>query len=253
MKIISVLGTASNAGKTTVASYIIRNLLNCSFSFIGEGVQSVKAGTKDLMENNGEKPSYYGDGEREYKLLNYQRGLGALKITVRHEGACPKHSKCDTCNSDNEPYKILTCNDIIREEGKDTDHLSTSGAYKVVWLLTDSSAEKVGINAALTYFDKEDTVVVEGNSLLRVRDVDIAILVASPTVKKVKKSAKILLNKIDIIAINVHRDHSQEQISECKKHLRALGYKAPYFIINPYKEDVYSNRAFIEKIKDSLS
>ena len=69
MKIISVLGTASNTGKTTVALYIIRNLM-------------------DFTYNQGGRL----DNERAKRL-------GALKITVRHEGACPRHSTCDSCDS----------------------------------------------------------------------------------------------------------------------------------------------------------
>jgi molybdopterin-guanine dinucleotide biosynthesis protein len=221
MKIVSVLGTASNTGKTTVASYIIRSLLDCTPSVSGESVRA--------------------------------RRLGALKITVRHEGVCPRHLQCDTCDKQDTPFKVITGDEIIKEEGKDTACLLNSGADKVVWLQTDSIVEGEGIKAALGCFDKDNTLIVEGNSLLRVRDADVSILVATPSVKKMKRSAKLLLNRIDIVAINMHGDDGLEQMRECKKEMGDFGSRTvPFYMINPCKDNVYSNKAFIQKIWDSL-
>ncbi|GJQ59201.1 MAG: hypothetical protein D8M57_06835 [Candidatus Scalindua sp. AMX11] len=221
MKIVSVVGTASNTGKTTVASYIIRSLLDCMRNVRGESEKI--------------------------------RGVGALKITVRHEGACPRHLQCDTCDTQDTPFQIITRDDIIKEEGKDTACLLNSGAGKVVWLQTDSNVEGESIKAALDCFDKDSTLIVEGNSLLRVRDVDVSILVATPSVKKMKKSAKILLNRIDVVAINMRGDEGLEQMRECKREIGDFGSRTvPYYAINPCLDNVYSNKAFIEKIRDSL-
>jgi hypothetical protein len=126
------------------------------------------------------------------------------------------------------------------------------GADKVVWLQTDSDAEKTGIEAALACFNKDDTIIVEGNSFLRVQDADVAILVASPSVKKVKRSTKLILDKIDLIAINVRTNHTSEQIEECREQLRVIGCKSPYFVINPFVEDSYSNQTFIDRIQEYL-
>ncbi len=221
MKIVSVLGTASNTGKTTVASYIIRNLMDYTCNVNGGNLKS--------------------------------RGLDALKITVRHEGTCPRHSECDTCDTHDAPFKIITSDEIIREEGKDTACLLNSGAGKVVWLQTDSDVEAESIEAALECFDKEHILIVEGNSLLRVRDADISILVATPAVKKMKRSAKLLLNRVDIVAINMHGGDTLEQLRECKKELgNSVSRIVPFYMINPCNDTVYSNKAFIEKIWDSL-
>ncbi|MDR4505388.1 MAG: hypothetical protein MRK01_11445 [Candidatus Scalindua sp.] len=221
MKIVSVLGTASNTGKTTVASYIIRSLSECIRNVSGENIKA--------------------------------SGLGALKITVRHEGVCPRHTQCDTCDTHETPFQIITSDEIIREEGKDTACLLNSGAGNVVWLQTDSDVERESIEAALGCFDKDKILIVEGNSLLRVMDADISILVATPSVKKMKRSAKLLLNRIDIVAINMHNDDSVEQLRECKKELGDFGSRiVPFYMINPCKDNVYSNKAFIEKIWYSL-
>jgi molybdopterin-guanine dinucleotide biosynthesis protein len=287
MKIISVTGTASSAGKTAVVSYILRNLSNLRSCPVGEMAQNVNARTRHsypgdivggVMKRTSPKKSFWRGGEAScyrnagsgFGLSNHKRGWCALKITVRHEGSCPRHTGCDTClpvpwqtgDSDYAPFRILTDDAIIKEKGKDTDQFSNAGADMVVWLQTDSASEKAGTEAALACFNKDDTIIVEGNSFLRVQDADIAILVASPSVKKVKRSTKLILDKIDLIAINVRKNHSSEQIEECIKQLRviarhsesAIGMscKAPYFVINPFVEDGYSNQTFIDRIQERL-
>ena len=93
----------------------------------------------------------------------------ALKITIRHEGSCPRHTDCHTCDDGYEPFTIVTSDSILREKGKDTDQLSRAGAGKVVWLQSDANVEEAGIAAALDCFDKEHNLVIEGNSFLRVQ------------------------------------------------------------------------------------
>ncbi len=245
MKIITVTGTASRVGKTTVASYILSSLSNRTFSL------------KEKTEKYGRVLQPAGSASREtignsHELFHYKRLWSALKITIRHEGSCPRHTGCDTCDDGYEPFKILTSDDIIREKGKDTDRLSTAGASKVVWLQSDSDVEKAGIEAALACFDKEHNLVIEGNSFLRVHDADVAVLVVSPSVAKIKRSAKILLNKIDFVVINVHKRHTIKEIEKCKEKMLALGYDVPFYVINPYSEGEYSNQAFIDRIQDIL-
>lgn len=245
MKIIAVAGTASRVGKTTVASYILSSLSSCTFSPTEktgkyERVFQYAGGTSDeTIENSPE-------------LFHDKSPWSALKITIRHEGSCPRHTECDTCDDGYEPFKILTSDEIIREKGKDTDRLSTAGASEVVWLQSDSDVEEVGIEAALACFDQEHNLVIEGNSFLRVHDADVAVLVVSPSVKKIKRSAKILLNKIDFIVINVHKRHTSKEIEECKGEMLALGYDVPFYVVNPYSEEDYSNQAFIDRIQDML-
>jgi len=80
----------------------------------------------------------------------------------------------------------------------------------------------------------------------------VAILVVSPSVAKVKRSAKILLNKIDFVVINVHKRHTIEEVEKCKEKMLALGYDVPFYVINPYSEEEYSNQAFIDRVQNIL-
>lgn len=249
VKIISVAGTASQSGKTTVSSFILR-ALSVTVPIINN---SPLSGSGRIQQAYQHKSVNSYDGvEGEIGVRLHDENWNALKITVRHDGACPRHTGCDTCDDGYGPFKILTDDEIINEEGKDTDQLSKAGAAKVVWLQTDSDVEKAGLEAALMCFNKEDNVLVEGNCFLRVRDADVAILVVSPSVKKIKRSAKLILNKVDFVAINVHSNHTESDIEECKKQLRSIGCRVPYFVINPYVEEGHSNRTFIEKIQECL-
>ena len=260
MKVISVNGTASNAGKTTVASYLLKSLSDSASKFDRQREQVVSERNGHVLQHTGK--TSYKSAESKFDLLLYDKTWCALKITVRHKGSCPRHTGCDTCDSDYEPFKILTDDAIIKENGKDTDRFSRAGADKVVWLQTDSDVEKAGIEAALACFNKDDTIIVEGNSFLRVQDADVSILVASPSVKKVKRSTKLILDKIDLIAINVRTNHTSEQIEECREQLRVIARhsesavgmscKAPHFVINPFVEDGYSNQTFIDRIQEHL-
>lgn len=250
MKTIVVAGTASRVGKTTVASYILSSLSNRTFPLKEKTEGIVGAKSRRVLQHAGS--TAHETIENPPELFHYKRPWSALKITIRHEGSCPRHTDCDTCDDGYEPFKILTDDDIIREKGKDTDRLATAGASKVVWLQSDSDVEKAGIEAALACFGKEHNLVIEGNSFLRVSDADVAILVVSPSVVKVKRSAKILLNKIDFVVINVHKRHTIKEIEKCKERMLALGYDVPFYIINPFSEEGYSNQAFIEKIQNIL-
>jgi hypothetical protein len=249
MKIITVAGTASRAGKTTVASYILRTLSNRTFSFNEEEIVDTKY--RRIFQHAGNASCETIGNSLD--LCHYNKPWSALKITIRHEGSCPRHTECDTCDDGYEPFKILTSDDIIiREKGKDTDRLSTAGASKVVWLQSDSNVEKIGIEAALACFNKEHNLVIEGNSFLRVHDADVAVLVASPSVAKIKRSARLLLNKIDFVVINAHKRHTPEEIEECKERMIALGCDVPFYVVNPCSEEDYSNQSFIDRIQDML-
>ncbi len=250
MRTIAVAGTACRVGKTTVASYILSSLSNRTLSLKEKTEGIVGAEYGRVLQHAGSTSCKTIENSPE--LFHYKRPWSALKITIRHEGSCPRHTECDTCDDGHEPFKILSSDDIIREKGKDTDRLSTAGASKVVWLQSDSDVEKVGIEAALACFDKEHNLVIEGNSFLRVHDADVAVLVVSPSVAKIKRSAEILLNKIDFVVINVHKRHTIKEIEECKEKMLALGYDVPFYIVNPCSEEDYSNQAFIDKIQDML-
>ena len=248
MKKIVVAGTSSGVGKTTVASFLLSNLSdrtqlhNKNNEEIARHRHVLQHAGNTLCETIEHPPDVYLS----------ENLWSALKITIRHEGSCPRHTDCHTCDDGHEPFTIVTSDSILREKGKDTDQLSRAGAGKVVWLQSDPSVEEAGIAAALDCFDKEHNLVIEGNSFLRVQSADVAILVVSPLIDKIKRSARLLLNKIDFIVINTHKNHTTKEIEGCKEQMLAFGFNVPSYIVNPRLGANYSNQAFIEKIQDML-
>ena len=249
MKKIVVAGTSSGVGKTAVASFLLSSLSGRTQLHNKKHDGIVRR--RRVLQHAGS--TSYGAIEHPPDLHHSESLWSALKITIRHEGSCPRHTDCDACDAGYEPFKVVTSDSILREKGKDTDQLSRAGASKVVWLQSDTSVEAAGIAAALDCFGKEHNLVIEGNSFLRVKSADVAILVVSPLIDKIKRSAKLLLNKIDFIVINQHKSHTTKEIEACKEEMVAFGFNVPFYAINPRLGANYSNQVFIEKIQDILS
>jgi hypothetical protein len=248
MKKIVVAGTSSGVGKTTLASFLLSSLPGRTSLFNKNGEEIVNR--SGILQHAGSTP--HGAIEHSPDFFLSESSWGALKITIRHEGSCPRHTDCHTCDDGYEPFTIVTSDSVLREKGKDTDLLSRAGAGKVVWLQSDANVEKVGIEAALDCFDKEHNLVIEGNSFLRVQSADVAILVVSPSVDKIKRSARQLLNKIDFVVINIQKNHTTTEVEGCKERMLAFGFDVPFYVINPCLGADYSNQVFIEKIQDML-
>jgi len=248
MKKIVVAGTSSGVGKTTVASFLLSNLPGCTQLLNKNNEEIVRH--RRVLQHAGN--TLCEAIEHPHDVYLSENLWSALKITIRHEGSCPRHTDCHTCDDGYEPFTIVTSDSILREKGKDTDQLSRAGAGKVVWLQSDANVEEAGIAAALDCFDKEHNLVIEGNSFLRVQSADVAILVVSPLVDKIKRSARLLLDKIDFIVINTHESHTTQEIEGCKENMLAFGFNVPFYTVNPCLGANYSNQAFIEKIQDML-
>ena len=248
MKKIVVAGTSSGVGKTTVASFLLSSLPGLTQLFNKNSEEIVNHSR--ILQHAGSASN--GAIEHSPDLSIPESSWSALKITIRHEGSCPRHTDCHTCDDGYEPFTIVTSDSVLREKGKDTDLLLRAGACKVVWLQSDANVEKAGIEAALDCFDKEHNLVIEGNSFLRVQSADVAILVVSPTIDKIKRSARLLLNKIDFVVINIHENHTTKEIDGCKEKMVAFGFNVPFYIVNPSLGVKHSNQGFIEKMQDTL-
>lgn len=206
MKIISITGTASGVGKTTIAQFLLRHFLD----------------------------------------------LSALKITTKHEGNCSRHSNCDVCETMTQPYKIVVDPVQINRPGKDTALFKNAGARKVVWLQTHSEYLKIGIEEALTYFNKDSSILIEGNSFLHVYNADLSVLVTTPREAKIKRSTKAIIPKIDIAVINKYKDDHANDIARTQERLHMMGCYAPVFIVSPCLKNYASNEVFLNHIKEMI-
>ena len=206
MRIISITGTASGVGKTTVARFLLQHLEDFS----------------------------------------------ALKITTKHEGNCPRHSDCDVCETMKRPYTITIDPLQINQAGKDTALFKNAGARKVVWLQAHSEYLKTGIKEALTYFSKNDSLLVEGNSFLHAHDADIGILVTTPREAKIKRSTRQIVSKIDLAVINKYTDDNPDDVIKTQERLHQIGCHAPVHIINLLQKDYTPNEVFLNHMKEMI-
>ncbi|MEK7368413.1 MAG: hypothetical protein AABZ62_02010 [Planctomycetota bacterium] len=210
MKIISITGTSSETGKTTVGAFIIKELKN----------------------------------------------ICALKITVQHEGTCPRHrdDSCDGCSpEENSLFKIITDPAILAQPGKDTARYIEAGATKVVWLQTSSECADEGISRALNLFDDDARVLIEGNRFLALRDADLGIMVVSPGLEKIKRSALEVLKKVDLFIINKRPGVSKELIESTKVRLKSMGCKSHIIVLDPYNPDLAAeDTLLLNKIREVL-
>lgn len=210
MKVISVTGTSSETGKTTVGAFIIKEL----------------------------------------------RNICALKITVQHEGSCPRHrdDSCDGCSPEENPlFRIITDPAILAEPGKDTDRYIAAGATKVVWLQTSSECADESISRALSLFDDSASVLIEGNRFLAVRDADLGIMVVSPGLEKIKRSALEVFEKINLFVINKRPGTPKELITYTKTRLKSMGCKSPIIVLDPYRPEPIAGDTLLNKVREVLS
>ncbi len=185
-------------------------------------------------------------------LLQHLEGFSALKITTKHEGNCPRHSDCDVCETMKHPYIITTDPLQINQSGKDTALFKNAGARKVVWLQTHSEYLKRGIDEALTYFSKSDSILIEGNSFLHVHNADINILVATPRESKIKRSTRQIVSKVDLAVINKYSDDTTDDVEKTQERLHRVGCYAPAYIINPLQENYPPNKIFLTHMREMI-
>ena len=178
----------------------------------------------------------------------------ALKVTVQHEGSCPRHrdTSCDGCSSDAD-FSILTDPKIISEPGKDTARYLEAGAPKVVWLQTNSDCAQEGIRKSLELFDDGASVLVEGNRFVTVGNADLAIMVAPQDLQKVKRSAVEIFDKIDLLVLNRWSGVPEELLESTRKRWESMGCKAPALAIDPYNPEPAARDALLNRIREAIN
>lgn len=132
------------------------------------------------------------------RLLKGLKGWSALKVTVLHQGLCPRGKNCGACNDLSSAFSIISNKDVIEQKGKDTQRLKSAGAKKVLWLKAHPAGLKQGLKKALSKFKRSKGLIIEGTSILKYLKPDLAILVDDKTLPW-KNSAKEILNKVDLV------------------------------------------------------
>lgn len=132
------------------------------------------------------------------KLLGALKDWSAVKVTTSHSGPCPKGRPCGSCDDMRSRFSIVSDEKILMEESKDTARFKAAGARRVLWLKARPEGLKEGLRKALSILKSARGVLIEGTSILKYLEPDLAILVRNKN-STLKPSAKEILNKIDLV------------------------------------------------------
>ena len=148
------------------------------------------------------------------ELLKAFPGWEAIKTTRGHYRSCGKdpHACCVS--------HLLAAEPVVRsgraatyELAKDTGRYWDAGATNVHWLIATDDQVEPGIRAALSRVAAEG-VFVEGNSFAQFVEVDLFVMVRRPDEVKIKKSAKQVLDRADVVYVSGEEPESLVKLIE---------------------------------------
>ena len=148
------------------------------------------------------------------ELLRAFPGWEAIKITRGHYRSCGKDPQtcCVSHLLGDEPV-IHSGREQTFTPGKDTGRYWDAGASNVHWLIvTDEQVER-GIKLALKRVQASG-VFIEGTSLLKYMDVDLALMAARPLGGKIKPSARRALVKTSAVYLFDDQQNGTEEARE---------------------------------------
>lgn len=136
------------------------------------------------------------------ELLEAFPGWEAIKTTRGHYRSCGKdpHACCVSHLLSSEPL-VRSGREATYAVGKDTGRYWDAGAANVHWLIATDDQIEPGIREALSRV-KTEGVFIEGNSFAQFVDVDFFVMVRRDDEAKIKKSAKGVLDRADVIYVS---------------------------------------------------
>jgi molybdopterin-guanine dinucleotide biosynthesis protein len=148
------------------------------------------------------------------ELLRAFPGWEAIKTTRGHYRSCGKDPQA-CCVS-----HLLSAEPLVRsgrestyEFGKDTGRYWDAGAANVHWLIATDDQVEPGIREALSRV-KAEGVFVEGNSFAQFVDVDFFVMVRRADDLKIKKSAKQMLPRANVVYVSGDEARSLVKVIE---------------------------------------
>lgn len=140
-----------------------------------------------------------GKTELACRLLAIRPGTQTLKITRFHrEAHCPVHGvdehghdACDGCDDAPAGYEIITDPARINMADKDTGRLVSAGGNPVLWLRAAPHAFAYALRSAISRFDLNQPLLIEGNSAATQPWLDATVVVLWPQYPRGVKSSVI--------------------------------------------------------------
>jgi molybdopterin-guanine dinucleotide biosynthesis protein A len=134
------------------------------------------------------------------KKFGSQRNIIGIKVTTveKADGTCPRGgSGCGVCSSLQGHYYITE--ELDKHTNKDTCRMLAAGAGRVFWLRVLKKHLEEGINALLDIIGDDVVSVCESNSLRRIVEPGLFIMIKSCGAKNSKVSAKGVIRYVDRI------------------------------------------------------
>ena len=132
--------------------------------------------------------------------FSFRCSIVGIKVTAinKADGGCPRGvSGCDVCSSLEGPFHITEETD--RRAHKDTCRMLAAGASRVFWLRALKTHLKEGMVALLDIIGDDAVLVCESNSLRRVVEPGLFVMVKGNGGEKRKVSAKDIIRWADRI------------------------------------------------------
>jgi hypothetical protein len=105
----------------------------------------------------------------------------AVKFTTTEDvfQRCPRGTPCVVCDID-VPFRIVSDQETLGQEGTDTDRLGRAGAQRVVWAIARDSAVRPAWAAVRRLIADAEVTVMEGSSIVPVAQPDLKLFVVHP-------------------------------------------------------------------------
>jgi molybdopterin-guanine dinucleotide biosynthesis protein A/nucleoside-triphosphatase THEP1 len=137
------------------------------------------------------------------RKFSKSRPIVAVKVTTikAKDGRCPRGGQgCGVCSSLEGDFCITE--EVNSNSRKDTSRLLAAGASRVFWLRVMKTHLKEGITALLKVIGSDAILVCESNSLRRVVEPGLFLMVRSRDLKVWKSSAKGVKKYVDRIVVS---------------------------------------------------
>lgn len=136
-------------------------------------------------------------------LLRSLPGAGAIKLTCcRPDQGCPRDHACGVCGALLGPFALIDDHAVLSQPGKDTARLLAAATGGVVWLQSREKALPEAMAAALSAFDSEPAVIVEGNAAFQAARPGLGVLVMGPGGEPPKPTVNVALPAVGVVVRN---------------------------------------------------
>nr|WP_320024733.1 hypothetical protein [uncultured Acetobacterium sp.] len=143
-------------------------------------------------------------------------GIKVTTIAEKHAKCIHGGEGCGVCTNFDNDFDITE--ELGNTNNKDTSVLLAGGAKKVYWLKTLASEISAGIEAVLEKIPPDALIICESNSLRKVVEPGVFVMVKNTADNQIKKTAAEVIAQADIVYENYFQDNFDEvidQISHC--------------------------------------